>query len=224
MGRPRDGPATGFLVKFKDGFSSPPHIHNITYRGIVISGQVHNDDPEAAEMWMPAGSYWTQPVGEVHITAAKGENNVAYIEIDSGPYLVQPPEESFDAGERPINVHADNIVWQDSSETTRVIGKEGVESPATYLLWIKADEAKTNASFLKLPARFEGEIRTHGERFRSVVVKGELSVGEGEAVNEVKPGSYFTNTGESVEKLKVTGNGEAILYIRNSGHYEVEAQ
>ncbi|GAA4451586.1 DUF4437 domain-containing protein [Novipirellula rosea] len=28
--------AMGFLVKFVDGFSSPPHIHNVTYRGVVI--------------------------------------------------------------------------------------------------------------------------------------------------------------------------------------------
>ncbi|MEO1279451.1 MAG: DUF4437 domain-containing protein, partial [Planctomycetota bacterium] len=30
--------ATGFLVKFAEGFSSPPHIHNVTYRGLVIEG------------------------------------------------------------------------------------------------------------------------------------------------------------------------------------------
>ena len=65
-------PGTGFLVKFVDGFESPPHIHNVSYRGVVISGKVHNDDPDAKEMWMPAGSYWTQPAGEVHITSAKG--------------------------------------------------------------------------------------------------------------------------------------------------------
>ena len=46
---------TGFLVKFVDGFSSPPHIHNVSYRGVVISGLIHNDDPDAADIWMPAG-------------------------------------------------------------------------------------------------------------------------------------------------------------------------
>jgi len=62
---------TGFLVKFVDGFSSPPHIHNVTYRGVVISGLIHNDDQNAEKMWMPKGSFWTQPEGESHITAAK---------------------------------------------------------------------------------------------------------------------------------------------------------
>ena len=101
---------TGFLVQFADGFSSPPHIHNVSYRGMVISGLIHNDDPGAADMWLPTGSFWTQPKGEVHITAAKGTTNVAYIEIEKGPYLVLPPEEAFDSGERPINVDASNIV------------------------------------------------------------------------------------------------------------------
>lgn len=41
---------TGFLFRPVDGFSSPPHIHNVGYRGVVIRGEVHNDDPGAAEM------------------------------------------------------------------------------------------------------------------------------------------------------------------------------
>ena len=80
----KGGVATGFLAKFIDGFSSPPHIHNATYRAVVIDGYIHNDDPDAADMWMPTGSFWTQPKGEVHITAAKGANNVALVEIDRG--------------------------------------------------------------------------------------------------------------------------------------------
>lgn len=80
--------ATGFLVKFADGFSSPPHIHNITYRAVVISGAIHNDDPQAEKMWMKPGSFWTQPLGESHSTASKGES-MALVEIDNGPYLVK---------------------------------------------------------------------------------------------------------------------------------------
>ena len=28
--------ATGYIGKFTDGFSSPPHIHNVTYRAIEV--------------------------------------------------------------------------------------------------------------------------------------------------------------------------------------------
>jgi hypothetical protein len=44
---------TGFLLKPKGGFELPPHIHNVSYRGVVISGLIHNDDPNAVDMWMP---------------------------------------------------------------------------------------------------------------------------------------------------------------------------
>ena len=102
---------SGVLVTFADGFQSPPHIHNITYRAVVISVVVHNDDPGAEKMWMEAGSFWTQPLGENHITAANGENSMIFLEILSGPYLVKPGDEAFDEGERPINVEARNIMW-----------------------------------------------------------------------------------------------------------------
>ena len=102
--------STGMLVKFVKGFSSPPHIHNITYRGVVIEGLVHNDDPGAAKLWLDPGSYWTQPAGEDYITAASGESNMIFLEIESGPYLVQPSDQAFDNGERPINVHSNNVV------------------------------------------------------------------------------------------------------------------
>lgn len=69
----RNGPEpTGFLLKPMDGFMSPPHIHNVACRGVVITGLIHNDDPGAKVMWMPAGSFWTQPAETVHITAATG--------------------------------------------------------------------------------------------------------------------------------------------------------
>ncbi len=85
--RNESGP-TGFLIKPTDGFKSPPHIHNVSYRGVIISGLIHNDDPKAENMWMPEGSFWTQPKGKVHVTAAKGSNTtLAYIEIEEGPIL-----------------------------------------------------------------------------------------------------------------------------------------
>ncbi len=69
----KDTVRTGFLAKFVNGFSSPSHIHNVTYRAVVIKGLVHNDDPKAENMWMKSGAFWTQPEREVHITYAKGK-------------------------------------------------------------------------------------------------------------------------------------------------------
>lgn len=115
--------ATGMLVRFRKGFTSPPHIHNISYRGVVIKGRLHNDDPEAEKFWLPATSYWTQPAGKNHITAADGDSNLIYLEIDSGAYLVRPTKQQFVSGEYPINVHADNLVWLNSGQSSMIEGK-----------------------------------------------------------------------------------------------------
>tara|TARA_R110002096_G_scaffold147220_11_gene306934 strand:- start:2738 stop:3670 length:933 start_codon:yes stop_codon:yes gene_type:complete len=215
---------TGFLVKFADGFSSPPHTHNVTYRGVVISGQIHNDDPEAAEMWMPQGSFWTQPAGEVHITAASGTDNMAYIEIERGPYLVLPTEEATDNGERPINVHQSNIVWLDATHITWIERTHpGAEGPEIAFLWGKPEEDEATGTLLKLPAGFRGEIRSGSSFFRSVVIEGQPSLrgtNETEA-KTLEPGSYFRSKGPSSFHLTNEGDEATVLYLRTAGSYTV---
>ncbi len=207
--------ATGFLVQFADGFSSPPHIHNITYRGVVIRGLVHNDDPDAAEMWMPAGSFWTQPAGEVHITAAKGPTNIAYIEIDKGPYLVLPSKEAFDLRERPINVHASNIVWVDQPGMPALSN-----GPKVAFLWAKPHDGQLSGTLVKLPAGFTGEINSHGSTFRAIVIQGQPQY-LGPDAKTLDPGSYFGSKGESVHRISSKAGEETIIYVRTDGRYEV---
>ena len=179
---------TGCLVKFVEGFSSPPHIHNVTYRGVVIDGLIHNDDPDAAHMWMPKGSFWTQPKGEIHITAAKGKTNIAYIEIDNGPYLILPKDKVFDSGERPINVDVSNIVWLDYPK--RKYSGMGVKQA---FLWGSLKKDKLNGSFIKLPAGFKGIIRSGSSIFRAVIIKGKAvyTLSNNSGTRILFPGSYF---------------------------------
>jgi len=66
--------STSLLAKFVHGFSSSPHINNVTYRAMVVKGLVHKDDPNAENMWMPLGSFWTQPAGESHLLSSKEES------------------------------------------------------------------------------------------------------------------------------------------------------
>ena len=206
---------TGFLVKFVDGFSSPPHIHNATYRAVVISGQIFNDDPDAAEMWMPTGSFWTQPKGEVHITAAKGATNVALVEIDKGPYLVLPPEDAFDSGERPINVDPSNIVWVDPPGMLN-----SANGPRLAYLWGALRDGQSNGTFIRLPAGFIGKIQSQGAIFHAVVIKGQLQY-LGTAIQNLDPGSYFSSEGESVHQISSKPGGESIIYVRTNGKYDV---
>lgn len=209
--------ATGMLVRFKKGFESPPHIHNITYRGIVIEGQMHNDDPKAGKMWMPAGSFWTQPAGEDHTTAANADTNLIYLEIDSGPYLVKPSTEQFDNGERPLNLHKNNIVWIKDSELND-INADGVQS--SYL-WTSS--AAMNGSMIKLPAGFKGEILTDASEFRAVVIAGVANYQSKDQVNTLRlsPGSYLESTGSFRHLLENKGQQEVTIYIRTNRQYQV---
>lgn len=209
---------TGFLAKFVDGFLSPPHIHNATYRAVVISGLIHNDDPDAAKMWMPAGSFWTQPKGEVHITSAKGATNVALVEIDTGPYLVRPPKEAFDSGERPVNVDASNIVW-----VTPPGMAASDDGPRLAYLWGKLQDGQSNGTFVKLPGDFTGEIRSYGTTFRAVVISGQLQYLETKP-KTLTPGSYFGSKGEALHHVSARAGEECVLYVRTNGRYELNSE
>ncbi|MDF1664175.1 MAG: DUF4437 domain-containing protein [Planctomycetota bacterium] len=219
--------ATGFLFKPIDGFQSPPHIHNVSYRGIVLRGVVHNDDPKAEKMWMPAGSFWTQPAGEVHITAAKGTNTLAYIEIEQGPYLVRPTEKAFDNGERPVNIDQSNIVWLDALADTSAEQNVGVNSnnnPKIAFLWGKPQANQMNGTLIKLPKGFTGEIHSNAPIIRAVVIAGELQHRgfEDSTVKTLDPGSYFySTTNSSAQRISVSTTKESTLYMRSTGKTRV---
>lgn len=209
--------ATGMLVRFSKGFESPPHIHNITYRGIVIEGMMHNDAPDATKMWMPAGSFWTQPAGEDHTTAANGESNLIYLEIDHGPYLVKSSNNAFDNGERALNLHKDNMVWLDSSELQN-IHVEGVKST---FLWHSTADIK--GSMIKLPAGFKGSIDTKAKEFRAVVISGEVEYRsvDVQKAQPLAPGSYFESTDDFSHEITNISQGETTIYIRTNSLYQV---
>ncbi|KAA3640532.1 MAG: DUF4437 domain-containing protein [Bacteroidetes bacterium] len=209
---------TGFLVKFVDGFSSPPHIHNVSYRGVVINGLIHNDDPDAADMWMPAGSFWTQPKGENHITAAKGETNIAYIEIEAGPYLVLPTEEAFDSGERPVNVDASNIVWIDQPGISTA-----TKGAQVAYLWGEPQGNQLYGTLIKMPAGFKGKIQSVGSSFKAVVIQGEPQyfLKDVSEVKTMEPGSYFSSAGKSAHHLSSDPGMESIIYVRTDGNFDI---
>lgn len=220
---------TGFLLRPPEDFQSPPHIHNVSYRGIVIQGIIHNDDPEAANMWMPAGSFWTQPKGEVHITSATGSDSLAYIEIEKGPYLVLPKEEAFDSGERPVNVDKSNIVWLDASDITWVdqrVVSDIVNGPKVAYLWGETKEGALNGTLIMLPAGFEGIINARGSDFRAVVIKGfpQYSLTKTD-VKILEPGSYFSSEGApAAHHVSSKTDVETIIYVRTNGKYLVSSK
>ena len=193
--RKGDKVPTGFLAKFVDGFSSPPHIHNVSYRAIVISGLIHNDDPKAANMWMPSGSYWTQPAGESHITSAKGITNMALVEIDSAPYLVRPIQEEFDNGERPYNIHSNNIIWRDFGENQIVD------------LW-KNKAGIVTGSLLK----FNKELNLRTKKSKFVIIQGKVKIRE----EILLPGSLIEASTEVTLDGKCLSEESCLVYQKNN--------
>ena len=189
-----EGP-TGALIRFVGDFSSPPHIHNVTYRAVVLEGVVHNDDPEAAPMWMEPGSFWTQPAGEAHITSAGPEGAVAFLEIDSGPYLVRPPAEAFDNGERPINIEARNVVWL-------------AESNGLEVAYLWGDPEVRHGAFLRLAAGTGGHL---SGKLRAVVIAGRIG--------ELDAGSYLGLDGS--HPLACDGDRDCVLYLSAEGRFDI---
>ena len=209
---------TGFLAKFVDGFSSPPHIHNVTYRAVVIKGLVHNDDPEAENMWMPKGSFWTQPAGESHITSAKGEENIALVEIDNGPYLVKHIDEAVDNGERPINIDASNLVWLNSKKTNWITSNTDAE--ISFLL----ERNGLKSLFVKLPKGYNGTLKTDGTVLHSVVIEGELkyTLPQNQETKVLDEGSYFGATTKAIHTISNSLQNDVVIYVRTNGNILVE--
>lgn len=207
--------ATGMLVKFNKGFSSPPHIHNITYRGVVIEGLMHNDDPTAERMWLTKGSFWTQPAGESHITAANGQKNLIYLEIESGPYLVLSAEKAFDNGERPINVEERNLVWLDANDVS------WLNKGKVHLAYLWGSPDAANGSFVNLPAGFKGTIE-NAKGLKAVVVKGKANHqwNNEKTKTALSPSSFFSSSASGVHKLGV--EKDTVLYINSNESYRIE--
>lgn len=212
------GPA-GFLLKPIDGFRSPPHIHNIAYRGVVIRGLIHNDDPGAEDMWMPTGSFWTQPAGEVHITAAKGSDTLAYIEVEDG-FGVLPAKDAFQDKERPINVDVSNLIWVNHPEITA-----SPNGAKVAFLWGQPLEAQLIGTFIKLPVGFTGKIHSQNSIFRAITIQGQLKHMVPNETNSkmLEPGSYFGSKGEAVHQVSCDAGAECVLYVRTKSKFEVRA-
>ncbi len=183
---------------------------------MVISGLIHNDDLNADDMWMPAGSFWTQPKGEVHITAARGSNNIALVEIDKSPYLVRSFKEAFDSGEKPINVDPSNLIWLDPPGMPSSSSK-GVK---VAYLWGPQEDGQSNGTFVRLPAGYSGEIHSRGKTFRAVVIKGQPKY-FGDEVQILEPGSYFGSKGAAMHQVSSSAGEETVIYVRTNGKYEV---
>ena len=226
----REDVPSGALIVFAESFSSPPHIHNITYRAVVIEGAVHNDDPAAENMWMGPGSFWTQPAGESHITAAaEGAKGTAFLEILEGPYLVQPAADAVDNGERPINMDARNVVWLDSSDVTWLDHPDkspSLNGPKLALLWGSPETGQRNGYFLMLPAGNGGQLEGNDTWLRVVLIQGKVTyqLPGTTTVKNLVPGSYFGSSTSAKHRVECEIEEDCIFYVSTEGKFRFSSK
>lgn len=222
-GNIRKDTPTGAIIVFKPNFSSPPHIHNITYRGVVIEGVVHNDDPGAEMLWLGPGSFWVQPAGEPHITAAGEDGATIFLEILSGPYLVCPTDEAFDSGDRPLNVDATNLVWLTGSDTTWIEtpSEPKAAGPAIAHLWGGSGQREQNGTLLRLPSGFRGELKSANHSINAVVIVGRLALSDMLPRALLKPGAFLQFEQDDPQPLACEGEEACQLYLSTTGPYRL---
>ena len=176
---------------------------------------------------MGPGSFWTQPAGEPHITAAaKGTNATVFLEILEGPYLVKPSEEAFDDGERPINIDRTNIVWLDAADISWLAQSDTSATrmgPKMAFLWGSLAEGKLRGSLVKLPSGFSGELRSKSSDLRAVVIQGtpRHQVSDGREAKTLEPGSYFGSKGTIAHQISCQSDQDCVFYVRSNGKFEV---
>ena len=190
----------------------------------MIAGGLHNDDPTAEPMWMKPGSYWTQPAGEAHITSARGAS-VAYVEIQSGPYLVKPVAEAFDNGEKPVNVDTTNIVWLNPANSTWIqanASENSDKNPQIAFLWGRATADEINGTLLKLPSGFQGSIQSDSSTFKAVVIQGAVQLHLAADKKDLTAGSYFGSEGRMNQQLSC--KQDCMIYIRTKGKYHLDSE
>ena len=215
----RDGPGpSGFLLRPVDGFSSPPHIHTAYYHGVVITGTIHNAEPSAEERFLPTGSFWTQPIGGVHITACRGDC-LAYIEMEGG-YDVLPVENASDDIDEETVVDASKIAWTDPP------GQPGsADGARVSVLWGDPQDDHPNGTLVELEAGFVGTMRGHGSEFHAVAIRGHHKYRNSNSSEErsLDPGGYFGSSGEALHHVSCEVGQDCILYVRSEGGIDLSS-
>lgn len=140
------------------------------------------------------------------------------LRIDEGPYLVQPVEEAYDSGERPVNVDKSNIVWVDYP--TAEFPTEGVQ---IAYLWGAPKEGTLNGTLIKFPSEFNGEIRSNESDFHAVVIHGQLQYQVSGKVKALKAGSYFSSKENSTHQISIDSDEIGLIYVRTKGRFDVVA-
>ena len=106
------------------------------------------------------------------------------------------------------------LIWLNDSDLNWVLHKE----VTVAFLWGQLAAQQANGTLVRLPQGFNGQIVTHADEFRAVVIKGQVA--HKRASNKhLSKGSYFGSRGSFVHHISTVQ--EATLYLRHSGKYQI---
>lgn len=80
----------GTFIRMPAGFVSPDHTHTEDYFGVVIKGVGANGLPGAADVALPAGSYWFQKGEEAHVTKCLSTEDCLFFIVQPGAFDYVP--------------------------------------------------------------------------------------------------------------------------------------
>jgi len=86
-------------------------------------------------------------------------------------------------------------------------------------LWGDKKEGELNGSFVKIPAGFEGEIKSSASVFRGVIISGEAQYKSSDEIVGLEAGSYFGSDKEQIHSI--SSDKETVIYIRTNNKFEI---
>ncbi len=152
------------------------------------------------------------------MSAASGAINLAYIEIDAGPYLVQPSAKASDNGERLLSIEAGNLVWLDGGDVGFIPAGDRSCRVETAYLWDNAGTGE-RASLVRLPHGYAGQIATGAATLRAVTATDGISYASltMQQAATLTKGSYFGSSGRASHRIGCSAKPSCVLYLRTAG-------
>jgi hypothetical protein len=76
----------GTFIKMPAGYVSPAHTHTEDYWAVVVSGVMVNGKPGSPDVPLPAGSYFLQKSGELHVTKCTSKEGCVFFVNQCGKF------------------------------------------------------------------------------------------------------------------------------------------
>ncbi|MEC9430580.1 MAG: DUF4437 domain-containing protein [Pseudomonadota bacterium] len=116
-----------------------------------------------------------------------------------------------------MNLQADILVWLKKSDLVN-IAADGV---SIAYLW--GDTSSVYGTLIKLPKGFKGSIKSNGDEFKAVVIKGSLNYTQNNTSRQIElnAGSYIESSTAAHHSVENANQSETIVYVRTSSKFSV---